>query len=417
MAEKKKKKKKNRTAVIVFRWIIIIILLCSVSGVYIYVKPSYQTHVVFNGVEELTLTLSGVVVLDEELLKSDNRGFALMNYSDGTRVLAKTHVASLYSNDIDEARVSKLKDLNEKINSLENSIKNQNEDEKLNESSSTVLLKKMNRISYHGAKGDFSSVQKEAIDFSNLVYGADITVQQQRLGDLKTEKTNIERSIDANEVEFFSRTAGVLYSKTDGYETIFTKEGMAEVSPAALETLMNTRPVDYSRSNSDFVFGRIINNYEISVFAVCDKEDVSDIEAGDNLTIKSSDVTNGSVACTLISISEEEDGRVIIELRVSRNIDSFIKERKLQFDLVKKSYSGFKIPTEAIRTSEKDNSSCVYAIKDGVVVEKPIEALYNSGVFTIIKDDNTKQGTVQLYDLVITESRNLSEGTILNVGR
>ena len=413
MAEKKKKSK----ALLVLKWIIAIILVGCVGGIYVFVAPGYKTHVVFSGVEELTLPLSGVVVLDEELLKSDNRGFALMNYSDGTRVLAKTHIASLYSNDIDEAKVTKLKDLNEKINSLENSIKNRNEDENLTEGSSTALLKKMNKISYYGARGDFSAIQKEAIEFSNLVYGADIDAQQLRLNELKDEKFNIESSIDANEIAFFSKTAGVLHSKIDGYETVFTKEGMKEISPSDFETLMNSRPVDYKRSNSDFVFGRIINNYEISVFSICDRNDLLDLESGDILTIKSPDITNGSVSCTLISISEEEEGQVIIELRVSRNIDSFIKERKMQFDLVKKSYSGFRIPTEALRASETDDSTCVYAIKDGVVVEKPVEVLYNSGNFSIIKDDNTKSGNVLLYDIIISESRNLSAGTILNVGR
>ena len=411
---------KNKKAVSIFRVVFFLVLLFSILGIYIFVKPSYQTNVAFSGIEELIVPLQGIVVLDEELFTSERKGFALMNYSDGTRVLAKTHVASLYSDDIDETKVSRLKELNEKINSLENSIKNQSKEEAANENSTALLQKKMNRISYYGAKGDFSNIQKETIDFTNMIFGADMEVQAEKLESLKAEKKIIENLIDANDIEFFSNTAGVLYSKTDGYETIFSKDAMKTITPDGLKTLVGSQPVNYQKSNSRFIFGKIVNNYEISIFSVCNKEDIEGLTIEEELTIKSSDVTNGSVPCMLASISEETNGEVIIELRVSRNIDSFIKERKIQFDLVKKSYSGLKIPTEAImkEKSEKgDEINYVLAIKDGSIVKKTVEIKYQTDKFTIIKEDNANPNNVILYDLVLTKARNISAGSVAIPGR
>ena len=418
------KNKKSKKFKAILKIISFLVLIGLIIGIFIYVSPSYHTQVVFNGVEELTLPLSGVVILDEELLSSDKKGFAVMNYSDATRVLAKTHVASLYSSGIDEAKVSKLRELNEKINTLEVSLKNQNKDEALGDSSTSVLLKRMKRVSYYSSKGDFSSLQKETTDLSNLIYGSNTEAQASKLESLKNEKMNIEGSIDANATEFFSKTAGVLYSKTDGYETSFSVEAANSITPSALETIMASKPVDYSKAGSQYIFGKIVNNYEVTVLAVCNEADVADIMPDEDtkkiLTIKSPDITNGSVSCTVVSVSPPEDGKVVLSLLVSRNIESFIKERKIQFELVKKSYKGFRVPCEAVREGENKDAvmeSYVFAVKDGVVVKKPVEILYKTDKYAIVKDDVQNPKNLLLYDLVITKSRNISEGTLVTVNK
>ena len=47
---------------------------------------------------------SNARISDEEILSSSSKGMAVMNYSDGTRVTARTHVATVYSGEIDEGK-------------------------------------------------------------------------------------------------------------------------------------------------------------------------------------------------------------------------------------------------------------------------------------------------------------------------
>ena len=123
-----------------------IILLMVIIALYIYYHPSYSTQVVYHGSEEEIISGKAILVLDEEILSSSSKGMAVMNYSDGTRVTARTHVATVYSGEIDEGKKQSIRSLSEKINSLEISIKNQSRDGQGNGDGASLLLKKMQKI-------------------------------------------------------------------------------------------------------------------------------------------------------------------------------------------------------------------------------------------------------------------------------
>ena len=93
-----------------------IILLMVIIALYIYYHPSYSTQVVYHGSEEEIISGKAILVLDEEILSSSSKGMAVMNYSDGTRVTARTHVATVYSGEIDEGKKQSIRSLSEKIN-------------------------------------------------------------------------------------------------------------------------------------------------------------------------------------------------------------------------------------------------------------------------------------------------------------
>ena len=52
----------------------------------------------------------------------------------------------------------------------------------------------------------------------------------------------------------------------------------------------------------------------------------------------------------------------------------------------------------------------VYVIKDGIVRKRVIELLYDGSDYCIVKEDNSNETGLLLYDLVIVKSKNVSEG-------
>ena len=77
-----------------------------------------------HGTAEKVFSAKGIAFFEEELISSPKKGVAIINYADGSRVLAKTHVATVYSGDIEESKSNEIKQLNEKINYLETNLKN-----------------------------------------------------------------------------------------------------------------------------------------------------------------------------------------------------------------------------------------------------------------------------------------------------
>ncbi|MBP3448624.1 MAG: hypothetical protein J6K51_06370 [Clostridia bacterium] len=389
---------------------LILIVAAVAIGMYVYFHPSFSTQVVYHGEEEVVVEAKGIMVWDEELLTSSTKGMAVMNYSDGTRVTARTHVASVYSGEIDEAKSQSIKTLSEKINTLETSIKNRNQDGNNQESSNAVLLKKMRKVAYHSQNGDFSAAIKESNEIEGMALGENGNTPEKELEKLKNQRDDVERTITGQKDAFYSATSGVIYSKVDGFETIINKETVSGADNKLFDSLWSSKPVDYSKTEGNYVFGKIVNNYEAMVLVKLSKKEASGIEEGDRIYIKSPDVAGGKIACTVKQVNQ--DGReVVLTLTVSKNLDTLFAERKAEFELIKESYAGLRIPKEAIL--ENGDEKYVWIVKDSVVRKRAVEVLCEKNEFVIVKEDNQNAGNVLLYDLVITKSKNLSEGMIV----
>ncbi len=411
--ERKNHHKKNKIPAFYKVGLFAIVVFFGIA-MYLYFHPSFSTQVVYHGTEEVVVPAKGILVWNEEVLTSTAKGIAVMNYSDGTRVTARTHVASVYSGEIDEAKSNSIKSLSEKINSLESSIKNRNQDAEWTDNNYAVILKKMRKIAYHSQEGDFQSLLKETNDIEGMALGQGESTPEKELEKLKNQRDDLERTITGHKDAFYSATSGLIYSKVDGYETTINQATASNADVTLFHNLWNLKPLDYSKTDGNYVFGKIVNNYEATLLAEISAKEAEGIETGDTLYIKSSDVTGGKIVCTVTNISV---GRAdaVLTLSLSRNLNSLMGERKLDFDLVKKTYSGLRIPKEAILGDAKE--PYVYVIKDSVVKKKSVEILCEKNEFVIVKEDNQNSENVLLYDLVITKSKNLSEGMIVSEPR
>lgn len=410
MEEHRTKKKKKFQIPTVFKVGIFLIVAIFAVGFYLYFHPTFSTQVIYHGEEEVMVPAKGILVWDEELLISTANGMAVMNYSDGTRVTARTHVASVYSGEIDEGKSQSIKTLSEKINTWEISIKNRGQDSQSQGSNNTVLLKKMRKIAYYSQNGDFQSALKEANEIEGLAMGTNGNTPEKELEKLKQQRDDLERTITGQKDVFYSKTSGVISSKVDGYETTINRDTVANADHKLFNTLWNAKPVDYTKTDGNFVFGKIVNNYEAQLLVKVDAKDGEGIEEGDILHIKSSDVVGGKIPCTVSYINREGRDTVLL-INVSKNLDTLMAERKFEFDLIKKTYSGLRIPKEAIK--EDESGTFVYVIKDSVVKKKTVEVLCEKSEFVIVTEDNQNSSNVLLYDLVITKSKNLTEGMIV----
>ena len=85
-------------------------------------------------------------------------------------------------------------------------------------------------------------------------------------------------------------------------------------------------------------------------------------------------------------------------------------ERKFEFEFIKETYNGLRVPKEAIMNENGENY--VYIVKDGIVRKRKIEILYDDGDI-IVKENNSETDGLLLYDLVVVKSKNISEGMVV----
>lgn len=407
--EENRRRKKRKFKIPTIYYVVGIILLITIAiGLYVYYHPTYSTQVVYHGSEEEMIFGKGILVLDEELLTSQTKGMAVMNYSDGTRVTARTHVATVYSGDIDEGKKQSIKSLSEKINSLEISIKNQNRDGKGSGDTNSMLLKKMQNLAYYSQYGEFEPLSQEAGEIENIAMGLSGNNPLQELENLKRQRDDLERSIAGSKDAFYSATSGLITSKVDGFETVINLKTVQDADCQLFSNLWKSDAVDYSKTAGEYVFGKIVNNYEATLLVYVDNSTAEGIDPGDKLYLKTSSVPEGKVACTVKELSSDGKDTVLI-LSLSQHLDLLMGERKMEVELIKKTHSGLRVPKEAIQ--EDADGKFVFIVKESMVRKRPVKVLYEKNEYVIIEEDNTNSSNVLLYDLVITQYKNLAEGS------
>ncbi len=416
MEEQRMKKKRKNKIPTIYYVVGGIILLLVVVGLYIYYHPSYSTQVVYHSKEDEVIKGKAILVWDEELLSSTSKGMAVMNYSDGTRVTARTHVATVYSGDIDEGKKQSIRSLSEKINALEISIKNQNRDGRGDGNTASLLLDKMQDVAYYAQLGEFGPLYQEADEIENIAMGISGENPKDELERLKRQRDDLERSITGSKDAFYSVTSGLITSKVDGYETVINQKTSENADCQLFSNLWNSGSVDYAGTTGNYVFGKIVNNYEATMLVYVSNADAAGIttnpvkepEKTNLLYLKTSRVPEGRIACTVKDMTTNGTDTVLT-LSLSQHLDTLMNERKMEVELVKKTHNGLRIPKEAVQGEGDDQF--VFIVKESVVRKRPIKVLFEKNEYVIIEENNNNPSNVLLYDLVITEYKNLAEGS------
>ena len=79
-----------------------------------------------------------------------------------------------------------------------------------------------------------------------------------------------------------------------------------------------------------------------------------------------------------------------------------LTSRLVSVTAIKSTYSGLKVPLEAIRV--KDGNPGVYVRTENTVKYRNIDVLYKNDEIAIVRVDNTKAGSLLLYDEIIVDA-------------
>ncbi len=407
MANKRQKHHNSTTGVFVV--VLIFIAAICIWG-YARFAPTATTQTVLNGEVQETINAKGIAVFKEELLTSAEKGISIINYPDGERVVAKTHIATLYTGNVDDGKSTQISELNERINYLETNMRNIQKEKDSHESINQNLINKTKQLAYYSISGNFENMLRETEEIKSIVATSNTSDLATQLEELKKQRDDVERTIAGDKEEYISKEAGVVYSVLDGYETTITPQTTKNLDPSAFKNLWNGKPVDYSKNEENFIYGKIVNNFEVTIFSLVDTKDIDGIKEGQTAYIQFSKRNSEPIPAIVEKINNT-GSNTLLTLSVTKQVEDFLAERKFEFKFVKKIHKGLKIPSDALKNAGGNNT--VLVIKDSVVKRKKIEILASRDDYVIVKENNADDNSILLYDLVITKSKNVSEGQII----
>ncbi len=332
------------------------------------IGKNIDTLVIESDTVELKVSAKGLIIRDEYLIRSNQSGIIKSMVNNGEKLKKGDALAAIYSNSKNlEENKSKIVQLNKEIDELE--------------------------TEYENSKSDIS---KELINV--------------KIKNKKEQRVVLNDENNKNINYLNITTSGVVSTKYDGYEDIYTLDKLENLTSKDIEDAENNyKELDIENTSikESEVVARIIQS-DYSYIAICTKDD--DIFE-DNQKVEivfDSENIQGNVE----KIYRNGNDNVVIFKISNQNVEIY-DTRVKEFDIIYKQIDGLKVPKQSVK--EKNDQKGVYVLNQETKKVDFIELKniqYEDDEFIFIDYyKNQKEGikTIDIYDEIILKPNSINK--------
>ncbi len=416
---KKYNKRRSKLFKLFFFGIIIIYFIYKFIFGYFFNGP--LTEAIEYGELNLENEYECLIIRQESIVTSPSEGDIKYFVEEGEKVEKGFKIAEVLKSSINEEERENLNTLSQRILDIQNQ-ESTIFDVDINKIDSEIDLI-VNNIRVNSLKDAFINIPDlkqelaDKLDKKRRING-DKSFSGSNLHDLEIEKNRLQEKIDNSVVELYSPESGIISYHIDGAEKVLTPENIYKVKNEYIQKLkINPSKLRLDKVIYNQPVFKVIDNTKWYVVVITNNEDSKTFKVNNKVFIKFEDKEiNGFVENIHNS---GENSLVVIE--VNSYAKSFLKERKMNLQVIKEKYSGLKINKDSI--IEKDGQLGVYVLDiNRKAIFKPIKAIgYQNDVVIVeestfyIRDGNESKRieTVKLYDEILRNAKEYTEGDII----
>ena len=397
-----------------------------------YFSDPLTTTLTYSYRVEDSLSLSGYVVREEQVLPSESGGLLQLQREEGERVSDGGTVAAVYADqaslDLQEeilavgARIEQLRYAREAALGVEAT-------QKLDAQIRQNLLDYRAALTaerYRDAEKQGSTLRAQILkrDYSGAGAGdldAQIAELQSRLKTLRAQASGSVRRVSAG-------VSGLYSAVVDGYETVLTPKNLSAMKPSDLSAVKADKGV--SSNVGKLILGK--EWYYVTAVPAEAAESLKKAEQelkrqGETLVLRFAKGVERDLSVTISSIGEEENGRVVVVFEGDTYLSQLTLLRQQSAQVIYGAVEGLRVPKEALRVVTRTEKSedgateeirttgvyCVVGLEAGF---KPVEILYTSDHFVLVEPDPPADREAQRLragEEVIVTARDLYDGKVV----
>ncbi len=358
----------------------------------------------------------GVFIRNEETISYSGKGVLSYSVADSGKVGSGTVIARTYPDDTQISINSQIERLNERLDILKK-IQNPGT---LESAQAGVLSDSIEEdyrsLVYSRDKKDYSALRSTMDDLivelsTYQIITGEVSGFDQQIADIQNQLAELKKnSVSATEV-IRARRPAYFVSFCDGYEGVLTPDMIDTITADDIER------VSENRHNDNSVVGKLINGYTWYVAGVVDNSK-NEYSIGSSVGLKfdfSADTFSGLIT----DIRNDGDAsRSVVIIKCSQFNADLVRHRVENTELVKGTYSGLKVPRDAIRfkdieeTDEDENGNEIKKVNNykGVFVKRgehidfrKIDVIYEGGNYVLSAVHNEDSSYLALYDDIMIE--------------
>lgn len=363
----------------------LIILVYFVYAIIQLIKEPTGVFMIENGSLSEEESAVGYVIRNETVVQGNNYKNGMVPIkTEGERVAKQESIFRYYSNN-EENLVKKIQELDIKIqDAMENEKKLLPSDMKLLEKQiqekliEVANLKDIQKISEYKRDINTKITKKAKI-------AGELSPSGSYIRKLIDERSSYEKTLNSGAEYIKAPESGIVSYRVDGLEKVLTPESFSTLNKKFLEDLkLKTGEIVATSEES----GKIIDNFESYIATSLESEKAREANIGDTVKLRLSN--SEEITAKIEYIIDEENSRLII-FKITNGLELLSNYRKVTFDVIWWSYSGLKVPNEAlVKDTEKDT---YYIVRNrmGYTDKIEVKVLKQNDSYSIIRNYTSEE--------------------------
>ncbi len=377
--------KNKKVKKIIIYILILAIIVYILYTIYLLIKDPTNIMTVEEGELTQEETLIGYVIRDEQVVQGENYKNGMEQIkSEGERASKGENIFRYYSTN-EESLKQKIAELDNKIQEAMTSDANlaSSSDMKLLENQIDKKIENINKITDSKTLTEYKKEIDQLVSRKAKIAG-DSSPQGSYLNQLIEERRGYESELNSGAEYVTAPISGIVSYKVDGLESVLTPNNFSELNKEYLESLnLQTGKVVATSEEA----GKVIDNFACYIATVATSDEAKEAEVGDKVNVRLSNNTEPSAEIT--NIVKEDDGEVLLILKLTNQIEELINYRKISFDLIWWSDTGLKVPNVAIVT--QDDKDYVVRNRAGYLNKLLVKVTRRGDKYSIVEPYDTEE--------------------------
>lgn len=351
---------------------------------------------------------TGFVVRQEQVLSS-RYDITLLTQAEGAKVGRDQVLAVGYQNETAQARQSEIAQLESQLGQLKAAASYQADPSALAAMDESIVSK-LQSLAIYASRRDMSGFDQVAADLKTLVLQrtadqSDLEQLQAQIAAMDSRLAGLRSQGGADTQSVLAPVSGYFSGTVDGYESVLTPDKLSSMSVGELKALA---PADVS----DTAFGRLVTSDTWYYVTAVPVDHLGGKIVGDRVDVSFAHDFYDSVSMRITRIGDAEDGQCILVLSCDRYLQDMTLLREQSADIIFKTYSGLRVPKEAVRMDE-DRKPGVFVLESASAKWKPIYILYDNGESYIVELDKSSTSNLWPGDELIVNAKDLFDGKVV----
>ena len=373
-----------------------------------------------------SIQTEGLIIRDEQVL-SGSGGIVDVTRGEGEKVGVNQTVALIYRDDQARQSQEQQEALRLEITQLQYAL-GQGEDVSSAAKLNDDILNAMVSLRTASARQEFSDLEDQVLEVKGKVLRREYTYSDElsaeslttRLQELETQYQTLCNQSYSAITQVTAPTSGTFSTLVDGYEGLINSESAGNLTPQALQDLLNQNP-----SGDSAAVGKLISSDKWYFAAVVTQEEGERLEQAGTLTLRFAGDFTQDISMTVKKVNQDGQGQAVVLLSSDRYLEQTTLLRRETAELIFNSRTGLRVPKSALRmvtttstdeetgeTTETDTLG-VYVVTAGRAEFKPVTILTEGDDFYVVQSVRDDKKALRAGDEVIVQATGLYDGQLL----